>query len=261
MDRAWRPMAALQRQAQVMCARAYASSARSAKVTRHFAYQDRRTKLSDRKTYLYGMYERLMKESELLLLFETENVSMPLMNAVRAQIAHVPIPTTDHERLVALNGGQPWDRPASRFSVVRTGLLRPVCRKHDSEAIQQLGPYLHGQLALLACPVLSPEYVGRLLRAMEKPLRAAAAAVDPKSGKKVPKIAPLVAVVEHTRLIEAQGLPALTKLPDLATLRAQIVGLVSAPGQQLAGVLSQARGGLLAATLDARRRDLEPPSP
>lgn len=250
-------MAALQRQAHAMCVRAYASGARKAKETRHFAYQDRRTKLSDRKTYLYGTYERVMNESELLLLFQAENLNMPLMKEVRAQVAQIPIPATDRERLVALNGGQPWDRPPSRFSVVRTGLLRPVCRKHESEAIQELGPYLHGQLALLACPVLSPEYLGCLLRAMEKPVAAAAGAIDPKSDQKVPKLTPLVAVVERARLIEAQGLPALTKLPDLATLRAQLVGLLSAPGQQLAGVLSQARGGLLAATLDARRRDLD----
>ncbi|WFD28698.1 hypothetical protein MNAN1_003711 [Malassezia nana] len=254
MDVARRSLAALQRHA-----RTYASAARHAKEPRHFAYQDRRTKLSERKTHLYGLYERLVNESELLLLFQMENINMPLMSEVRAQLSHVPIPQSDRDRLVELNGGQPWELPPSRFSVVRTGLLRPVCRTHASDAVQELGPYLHGQLAMLSCPVLSPDYLGRLLRAMDKPVAAAAATADPQSGKKVPKLAPLVAVVERSRLVEARGLPALTKLPDLATLRSQLLGLLSAPSQQLAGLLTQARGGRLAATLEARRRDLETP--
>ena len=59
------------------------------------------------------------------------------------------------------------------------------------------------------------------------------------------------------RVIDAKSLPAFTQLPNLATLRAQLVGLLSSPGTQLAGILSQAGGGELAATLEARRRDLE----
>ena len=52
-------------------------------------------------------------------------------------------------------------------------------------------------------------------------------------------------------------MPELTKLPTLSTLRAQLVGLLSMPGQQLAGVLSQASGGALSLALEGRRRDLE----
>ena len=79
----------------------------------------------------------------------------------------------------------------------------------------------------------------------------------PRARKKAPLLRPLVAVAERARVIDAKSLPAFTQLPNLATLRAQLVGLLSSPGTQLAGVLSQAGGGELAATLEARRRDLE----
>jgi hypothetical protein len=39
-------------------------------------------------------------------------------------------------------------------------------------------------------------------------------------------------------------------LPDLDTLRAQIVGLISAPAAQLSGVLSAAAGGQLSRVLE-----------
>lgn len=48
-----------------------------------------------------------------------------------------------------------------------------------------------------------------------------------------------------------------SNFPTLDTLRAQIVGLLSAPATQLAGVLSQASGGRLARTLEGLRKGLE----
>ena len=112
---------------------------------------------------------------------------------------------------------------------------------------------------MLTCPVLSPEYIGKVLRAMERPVAAAVDAHDPKSAKKAPLFKPIVAVAERSRLVDTNALPAFTKLPNLPTLRAQLVGLLSAPGQKIAGLLSQAGGGELAATLEARRRDMEKP--
>jgi ribosomal protein L10 len=49
----------------------------------------------------------------------------------------------------------------------------------------------------------------------------------------------------------------MSKLPTLDTLRAQIVGLLSAPSSQLAGILSQASGGQLARTLEGFKKGLE----
>ena len=234
--------------------RTYATTTR---IPKHFAYQDKRKGFSERKTFLFNKYQRMMRENELVVLFHAENLNVKLLSEIRRQVSHIKVPDADLARLEALNHGAPWTWPASAFTMARTGLLRPVCRRDTAESIQALEPYLHGQMAMLTCPVLSPEYVGKVLRAIERPVTAAANDVDPKSEKKAPLLRPLVAVAERARVIDAKSLPAFTQLPNLATLRAQLVGLLSAPGTQLAGVLSQAGGGELAATLEARRRDLE----
>lgn len=231
--------------------------ATTTKIPKHFAYQDKRKGFSERKTFLFNKYQRMMRENELVVLFHAENLNVKLLSEIRRQVSHIKVPDADLARLEALNHGAPWTWPASAFTMARTGLLRPVCRRDTAESIQALEPYLHGQMAMLTCPVLSPEYVGKVLRAIERPVTAAANDVDPKSEKKAPLLRPLVAVAERARVIDAKSLPAFTQLPNLATLRAQLVGLLSAPGTQLAGVLSQAGGGELAATLEARRRDLE----
>ena len=231
--------------------------ATTTKIPKHFAYQDKRKGFSERKTFLFNKYQRMMRENELVVLFHAENLNVKLLSEIRRQVSHIKVPDADLARLEALNHGAPWTWPASAFTMARTGLLRPVCRRDTAESIQALEPYLHGQMAMLTCPVLSPEYVGKVLRAIERPVTAAANDVDPKSEKKAPLLRPLVAVAERARVLDAKSLPAFTQLPNLATLRAQLVGLLSAPGTQLAGVLSQAGGGELAATLEARRRDLE----
>lgn len=231
--------------------------ATTTKIPKHFAYQDKRKGFSERKTFLFNKYQRMMRENELVVLFHAENLNVKLLSEIRRQVSHIKVPEADLARLETLNRGAPWTWPASAFTMARTGLLRPVCRRDTAESIQALEPYLHGQMAMLTCPVLSPEYVGKVLRAIERPVTAAANDVDPKSEKKAPLLRPLVAVAERARVIDAKSLPAFTQLPNLATLRAQLVGLLSAPGTQLAGVLSQAGGGELAATLEARRRDLE----
>ncbi|AYO43536.1 50S ribosomal protein L10 [Malassezia restricta CBS 7877] len=231
--------------------------ATTTKIPKHFAYQDKRKGFSERKTFLFNKYQRMMRENELVVLFHAENLNVKLLSEIRRQVSHIKVPDADLARLEALNHGAPWTWPASAFTMARTGLLRPVCRRDTAESIQALEPYLHGQMAMLTCPVLSPEYVGKVLRAIERPVTAAANDVDPKSEKKAPLLRPLVAVAERARVIDAKSLPAFTQLPNLATLRAQLVGLLSSPGTQLAGVLSQAGGGELAATLEARRRDLE----
>lgn len=197
-----------------------------------------------------------MRESELVILFEAENLSVPLLSKVRKQIASVPFPAEDKARLDELDHGQ-WTLPTTSLTMARTGILRPVCRNDPAEPVRALGPYLNGQIAMLYARALSPEYIGKVLRAIARPVKVAQDEIDPHSNKKPPHLKPIAAVIERQKMIDAAELPALTQLPSLPVLRAQLVGLLSMPGQQIAGILSQAGGGTLAATLDARRRDLE----
>ena len=59
------------------------------------------------------------------------------------------------------------------------------------------------------------------------------------------------------RVFVKSGLEQVAKLPTLDTVRAQIVGLLSAPAAQLSGVLSMASGGQLARTLEGLKKGLE----
>ncbi|WFD36763.1 hypothetical protein MCUN1_003650 [Malassezia cuniculi] len=227
--------------------RAYATAA-------FFPYQESRTKFSDRKEYVFSRYERIMGTSQAVIMFEFDRVSVSLMNAIRHQLHKAKMPEEDLALLQKQYGV--WDAPTASLDVARIGLLRAVCRKSDAEAVRKFGDYLSGQTMILSVPVLSPKYLGDVLRAIDRPVNAAAREAEATS-KPVPSIKPVLALVERERIIDAKGIPALTKLPSLPTLHAQLVGLLSAPGSQIAGILSQAGGGVLAATLDARRRDLE----
>lgn len=72
----------------------------------------------------------------------------------------------------------------------------------------------------------------------------------------VQSLAVLGGIIEG-QLFMLEGLREVTKLPTLQTLHAQIVGLLSSPGSQLAAVLNQAAGGRLARTLEGLKQSLE----
>lgn len=203
---------------------------------------------------MYTRYERIMNDSDAVIMFEFDRASVPLISAIRRQVRAAKLPDEDM-RLLEQKFGT-WDTHVASLDVVRIGILRAVCRKSESEAVRSFGDYLAGQTMILSVPVLSPGYLGAVLRAIDRPLNAAVREAE-ATNQPTPHIAPVLALVERSRIIEATALPAFTKLPSLPTLRSQLVGLLSAPGSQLAGILSQAGGGVLAATLDARRRDLE----
>ncbi|WFD44160.1 hypothetical protein MPSI1_002826 [Malassezia psittaci] len=245
---------------QSLWSRAYATAPKPKQVKikepKLLPYQQTRKELSDRKSHLFSKYQRILRENELVILFQSENLSVSLLEKVRKQMHSVPFPDEDKARLDSIEHGQ-WTLPPIALDVARTGLLRPICRADPAACVQGLQPYLSGQVALLSTRVLSPEYIGKVLRAMERPVKSARDAIDSSSGKKAPSLLPVAAIVERSRLVDASGIPALTKLPSLPVLQSQLVGLLSMPGQQIAGILSQASGGDLAATLDARRRDLE----
>lgn len=110
----------------------------------------------------------------------------------------------------------------------------------------------------------SPTYLSALLASINKSTNfkvpassqptpftsAAGLAEDSTSPTAVnPKIFCVGAVVDG-EIITADGVRTLGTLPELDTLRAQIVGLISAPASQLSGVLSAAAGGQLSRVLE-----------
>jgi ribosomal protein L10 len=73
---------------------------------------------------------------------------------------------------------------------------------------------------------------------------------------RIPELKVMGAIIEN-RVLLPENLQDISKLPTLDTLRAQIVGLLSAPAAQLAAILSEASGGKLARTLEGLKKGLE----
>jgi large subunit ribosomal protein L10 len=63
--------------------------------------------------------------------------------------------------------------------------------------------------------------------------------------------------MEKNRLVSTSEILDIGTLPELDTLRAQLVGLLEMPARQTIGVLSQAAGGSLVRTLQGLEGDLK----
>lgn len=76
--------------------------------------------------------------------------------------------------------------------------------------------------------------------------------------ERTPELKVVGVVVEgRVFLKEGGGVREVAGLETLGTLRAQIVGMLSAPAGQLAALLGEASGGRVARTLDGFRKSLE----
>ncbi|CAO1629854.1 unnamed protein product [Parajaminaea phylloscopi] len=204
-------------------------------------------------------YQRLIQDSQFMLLVQPNNLSVAEFSKLRADLAAVPLP----------EGVQEGSRV--RFTVVRSGVLRPALRSvagmpnsrspgsGQNASLARLGPLLAGPLAMLTSPSLSPAYVSRILAVIDKALgnTGRAPAAGARTAVTNPRLVPLAAVVEGNKVLDVPALRSVGTLPDLQTLRAQIVGLLSQPAGQLASVLSMAAGGRLALTLEGRKQQLE----
>ena len=124
------------------------------------------------------------------------------------------------------------------------GLIKAVTRElsADNPAMAQLQPALSGPIALLTCPHLTPAYLSALFNVVDRalghaPPRAPAAGQSfPAVAVANPRLVPLAAVLEGNRLLPVPQTRDVGRIGSLDQLRAQIVGLLSAPGQQLAEV-------------------------
>lgn len=147
----------------------------------------------------------------------------------------------------------------------------------DEEITKQLAKIVEGGLAVLTFPTLDPPQLNAILRALsravpprkpktqqeiEQEKKDAEASFVPGRRPKRQRPTPvpdlkLVGALIEGRLFKAEDVQDVAQLPTLDTLRAQLVGLLSAPAMQLAMVLSEASGGKLARTLEGYKKSLE----
>lgn len=217
-----------------------------------------------RKAFLYDVYARLLSESQLVIVLQHNNLTVIELKQIRKDLAAVPLPEESASPAGSGDSGSGSARRAkAKFTVVRSGLMRSICRAHGTSAVNGLEAAFTGPVAVLSCPNLSPTYLAALLNVVDRALGhrpAAAPAIGkphPLSAAANPRLVPLAALLEGNRLVQIPAARDAGRLPGLETLRAQIAGLLSAPGQQLAAVLQQASGGKLYAALEGHRRTLE----
>jgi ribosomal protein L10 len=236
---------------------------------------------SEKKSFLYHQYLRLLETAahSPLIFLQHDKFSVPRLIKLRKEIAKVALRHASPTPSLANPGPNPV--PAlPTLSVIRTSLFGVALRDFapvDAKTSEEIAQTVQGGLAVLSLPALNPPQLQAILRALErnvpkpKPrtaeqLKQAAAlkAQDPPNpGRRVkrsrnvlePELMLMGALIEG-RVFKAEGVKEVAKLPTLGTLHAQIVGLLSSPGAQLAAVLSEASGGKLSRTLEGLKQSL-----
>lgn len=204
-----------------------------------------------KKSFLYEKYLRLLTDSQMVLVLQHNNLTVAELAKVRSDIAAIKLPEGQTAK--------------ASLTVVRAGLMKAAARKlsQQNATMKPLQPALSGPIALLTCEHLNPAYLSALFNVVDRalghapPRAPAVGARFPETAVANPRLVPLAAVLEGNRLLQVPQTRDVGRIGSLDQLRSQIVGLLSAPGQQLAGVLSQASGQQLALTLEGRKRDLE----
>lgn len=209
-----------------------------------------------------------------IVLISHENFSVAAFTKLRGEIATALAKTqTARDNLAIAKGNPvPEDRLSARFQIIRPGLFIPVVRKASGKKEgNKLSKMLKGPIAALVLGgTLDPPLLSAVLRVVDKAAPALPAAAQAKAKSKgsddvfepkekapaVPRMVVAGAYIDGKVLTNAR-LREVAKLPRLDELRAQIVGLVGAPGSKIAGVLSSAAGARLALTLEGWKRGLE----
>ncbi|KAH6916711.1 hypothetical protein BKA70DRAFT_1250347 [Coprinopsis sp. MPI-PUGE-AT-0042] len=234
----------------------------------------------DKKAFQYNWYNRILQTSDTapLLILHHHDFTAERLKKLRGDII------TAAERSKPPSLASPTPAPVSSelptLTNVRSSIFGVALRNFNvpQDALKQMIKEGNGQWMVLSLPSMHPPLINAVLRAMDrsvppKPpktpeeIKAAEDAkhADPdQPGRRmkrvrqtrIPELKLAGAIIEG-RVFLPPGLNDVAKLPTLDTLRAQIVGLLSAPGAQIAGVLGQASGGQLARTLEGLKKTLE----
>ncbi|KAJ2930634.1 hypothetical protein H1R20_g6461, partial [Candolleomyces eurysporus] len=237
----------------------------------------------DTKAYQYNWYTRILetsKTSPLIILHHNE-FSAERLKKLRTDItlaAQRVKPSLSSPTPVASDSTTPQ---LPTLTVVRSSIFGVALRRFGDVPVKDLEKMINDQsggFAVLSVPSLNPPLINAILRAMDRSVppkppktpeqikaEEAAKTADPEQpGRRmkrvrqvrIPELKVMGAIIEG-RVFLPPSLDEVSKMPTLDTLRAQIVGLLSAPSSQLAAVLSQAGGGQLARTLEGLKKSLE----
>lgn len=194
---------------------------------------------TSRKASLHSEYSNLIQNSPFFLLLGHQNFTVAKFTSLRKDLARLkPSATPAPDQLPA------------KLSVIRHAIFGAAVKSAQPRAAPLLSS-VQGPTAVLAFPTLDPPQLKAVLRTIDRATPKAQPGAPPGASLKV------IGAYVDGRVLHPAGIVNLSTLPTLDTLRAQLVGLLSAPAAQLAGVLGQARGGRLSRTLEGLRASLE----
>ncbi|KAG8767840.1 hypothetical protein FRC12_006007 [Ceratobasidium sp. 428] len=193
---------------------------------------------TSRKAALYTEYTSIVGDSPFFLVLGHENFSVAKFTTLRKELARVK-PSVG-------------EQAPAKLSVIRHAIFGAAVKSAEPQAAPLLTA-LEGPAAVLAFPTLDPPQLKSILRTIDRAVPKA----TPQPGAAPAPVLRLVGAYVDGRVLRPDGVQNLSTLPTLETLRAQLIGLLSAPAAQLAGVLDQARGGRLSRTLEGLRESLE----
>ncbi|KAH9486445.1 hypothetical protein JR316_0000510 [Psilocybe cubensis] len=239
----------------------------------------------DKKAFQYNWYSRILKANTTspVIILHHDDFTAVRLKKLRGDIAVAAqkfMPSTispGPSLLPATTSGL----PEATLTVVRTGIFGAALRDIpdvNMAAVEKMLNKQAGKFAVLSLPSLHPPQLNAILRAMDR-------SVPPKPPKteqeikqeldqknadpeqpgrrmkrvrqvRIPELKVMGAIIEN-RVFLPNDIKDVSQLPALDTLRAQIVGLLSAPAAQLAAVLGEASGGRLARTLEGLKKGLE----
>ncbi|ESK96258.1 hypothetical protein Moror_7248 [Moniliophthora roreri MCA 2997] len=239
-----------------------------------------------KKNFQYNWYTRILSSTHNgspLIILHHEDFSANRLKKLRSDIATAARKYYDAQiRKASLDSPKPiTDADIPTLTVIRTSVFGAALRAHSGINLQDVEKMVNntpGNYAVLQFPPLDPPLLSAVLRAMDRSVpprppkspeqiakEEAAKKADPEQpGRRVkrsrPELVPdlkVIGALIEGKVFLPQGLKDVAELPTLDTLRAQIIGLLSAPGAQIAGVLGQAAGGQLARTLEGLKKALE----
>ncbi|EIN14365.1 hypothetical protein PUNSTDRAFT_49183 [Punctularia strigosozonata HHB-11173 SS5] len=241
------------------------------------------------KTFLYNQYSRFLKDNagSPIIFLHHADFKPQRLTELRRQITETgrkfAPPTLPAPAHAKGKGAQPPppEPQLPKLTVMRAAIFGVALRDvapADVEACKDIAQNVKGPFAVLSFPTFHPPQMNAVLRTLERAVppkkpktpqelaaEEAAKNADPATpGRRLkrvrddlpPQLSVMGALIEG-RVFSTKGLDEVSKLPTLSTLRAQIVGLLSAPATQLAMVLSEASGGKLARTLEGLKKSLE----
>ncbi|KDE05944.1 hypothetical protein MVLG_03756 [Microbotryum lychnidis-dioicae p1A1 Lamole] len=188
--------------------------------------------LPARKQLLYASHANLLTSNELVLFLRQNDFTAQEYNTLRTQ-------------LNALTGTEPQFKYT--FTVLRPGLLSALLR--DSTLVQAIeadflaqDSHTKGALSVLTAKKLDPPTLKKVIKLVNTySALPFANQPPPEATKGIPEPTPerlkILSALAERKAIEQERVNGLGELPNLHTLRAQLVGLLSSPAGRLVGVL------------------------